>query len=255
MNSLLSILGVLAFIYMSYGLLLYLNQRSILYYPTPEISHSFDEEIFENEGVSIRILVLHPGMEKAAVYFGGNGEAVAYSAPEVWRALPSTTVYMMNYRGYGGSTGSPSEAGIFADARHVFDTIRPRHEEVAVIGRSLGSGVAAMLAVERSISRLVLITPFDSVVNVAQGSFPFYPAALLVKDKYDSLGRVDGITVDTLVLVAELDRVIPRKYTDNLIRALSPSSLQVELLNGTDHNSVSGHPMYYRHITDFLEGE
>ncbi len=253
MNSLLSVIGILALVYIGYGLLLFVNQRGILYYPTPVVSHPFEDEIFENDDESIRVVVANKGKDRAVMYFGGNGEAVAYGAPQMANALRETTLYFVNYRGYGGSTGSPTEEGIYSDAFHVFDNISSRHSEVAVIGRSLGSGVATMLVSKRPVSRLVLITPFDSVVSVAQGAFPFYPAAFIVLDKYDSIARADAIQVETLVLVAENDRVIPRKNTDNLIRALAPALLQTELLVGTDHNSVSLHRKYYRYISDFLE--
>ncbi len=231
-------------IYITVGVLLFISQRSFLYFPTPRAGHKFDEKIFTNENESISTIVINKGQEKAILYFGGNGESVAFSAPDFAYIFPSHTVYLVNYRGYGGSSGKPEEKGLYSDAQHVFDMIRPKHQDVAVIGRSLGSGIATFIASIRDIDKLVLITPFDSIQNVAQKKYWMYPISFLLKDKFDSLSRVRQIKAQTLILIAENDEVIGIKHTNNLIKAFPASQITVETIKNTGHNTLSEDERY-----------
>ena len=239
--------------YVGFGVFLFFAQRGMLYFPTPRIDHGYAEEVFESNGEEIVVVVINPGEPRGALYFGGNGDAVALYGGEL-STIDGVTFYLVNYRGYGGSSGSPSETGIFADAGLIFDAVSTRHDDMAVIGRSLGSGVATWLAAERDIGRMVLVTPFDSVLAVAAGRFPFYPASLILKDHYDSVGRADEIDVPTLVLVAESDNVIPRKHTDRMIDALGENVTEAIVLGGTGHNTIIGHPLYLPQLEAFLQG-
>ena len=238
-TTVLPVLIVLLIAYLGLGLMLYINQRSLLYYPTPKLDHQSKELTFNNESESINVIVLNQGKTKAILYFGGNGEAVARNATEFEFLFPAHTVYLVNYRGYGGSSGVPEERGIYSDALYIFDQIKQNHDTVSVIGRSLGSGVATLVASARELDKLILITPFDSIQNVAQGSFPIFPASLLIKDKYDSLSRVKDIRVPTLILIAEFDEVIGRKYSMNLASAFNPEQLTLEVIRDAGHNTIS----------------
>lgn len=239
-------------IYITVGVLLFASQRSFLYFPTPGINHNFDEIIFTNEGESIRTIVINEGRERAVLYFGGNGESVASSAPDFAYIFPSHTVYMVNYRGYGGSSGKPEEEGLYSDALYVFDQIRPKHQDVAVIGRSLGSGVATFTASKREIEKLILITPFDSIQNVAQQKFWFYPMSVLLKDKFNSLGRVKKIKAQTLIIIAEYDEVIGIKHTNKLVKAFPTSQLTVDTIKNAGHNTLSADKRYLSLLREFI---
>lgn len=239
-------------IYVGFGLVLYLNQQAMLYYPTPEILHDFKEEIFASGGESLKVIIVNADQENAALYFGGNAESVAMSASEFAREIPHQALYLVNYRGYGGSTGTPSEAGLYADALAIFDEVRTRHGKVAVIGRSLGTGIATLVAAERPVKKLILVSPYDSILNIVRQRFPVYPASLMLRDHYDSMGRAPRIQADTIILMAENDQVIERTRTENLIAALKPRLLGVHELGGTSHNSISNHREYYPLLRDFL---
>ena len=93
-----------------------------------------------------------------------------------------------------------------------------RHSQITVIGRSLGSGIATYLASQRPVSRLLLITPYDSIANVAAGRLPMFPVHWLLLDKYESWRYAPQITAPTRILAAEHDDVIPRLHTDALLR-------------------------------------
>ena len=160
--------SIIAFAYIGLCLTLYFNQENFIYFPTPHVNHDFESLTIRHDGESINLTVLNAGKEKAIVYFGGNAEATVYNAPSFSETFPSHTVYLFNYRGYGKSTGSPSEEKIYADAQALIDQISKVHKGISVIGRSLGSGVATYIASRNKISQLVLITPFDSIKNIAQ---------------------------------------------------------------------------------------
>lgn len=149
----------------------------------------------------------------------------------------------MNYRGYGGSTGSPTEAGLYADAIALYDQVKPQHKNISIIGRSLGSGVATYLGTNREVQKMALVTPYDSVTNVAQATFPMYPMSLLLNDKYDSVSRAQEIESKIMLIIAESDEMIPRKHSTNLGNALKEANVDVaiELLRGVTHNFSKDH--------------
>jgi pimeloyl-ACP methyl ester carboxylesterase len=244
MPVLIVLLVVLLAAYLGLGSMLYINQRSILYYPTPKVDHPFKELTFNNESESIKVIVLNQGRTKSIIYFGGNGEAVAGNVTDFEYLFPAHTIYLVNYRGYGGSTGVPEEEGIYSDALYIFDQVKQNHDTVSIIGRSLGTGVATLVASVRELDKLTLVTPFDSIQNIAQDTFPIFPMSLLIKDKYDSLSRVKDIKVPTLILIAELDEVIGRKFSMNLASAFNPEQLTLEVIRGAGHNTISFEERY-----------
>ena len=121
-------------------------------------------------------------------------------------------VYMMAYRGYGGSTGSPSEAANVADARLAYGALVLEGVEpssIIVYGESLGTGVAARIAAERPVAGVVLEAPYTSIVDVAAQAYPFLPVRLLLVDRYETTKYLAQIRAPLLVLHGERDGVIP----------------------------------------------
>ena len=238
--------------YVGMGLFLYINQRDFLYFPTPDISTPYGEMALQNEGASINVLVLNKGHENAILYFGGNAESMAQSSDYIAQQFPTFTVYLMDYRGYGGSTGEPTEKGLYSDALKLYDTIKPKHNRISIGGRSLGSGIATYVATHREVSKLALITPFDSIVNVAQGRYPIYPVSLLLHDKYDSAARAKDISAKTFIVIAQNDQVISKERTQELIEAFSSKQLQITTISNRGHNDISSDERYYKIMQDFI---
>ena len=194
MTIFLGMLKVSVLVYLGFGLYLYLAQRSFMYFPVPERDASdVRAEYLTNAGESLKLWVLGPESDQAVIYFGGNAEDVYLNVAGFRAALPAHTSYLVNYRGYGGSSGAPTEQNLFSDALRIYDVLRDRHQRIAVIGRSLGSGVAAYLASRREVDRLVLITPHDSALALAKSMYPVYPVSLLLKDRYDSVAYAPDI--------------------------------------------------------------
>jgi len=246
-------------IYIGLGIVLFSAQRNLLYHPTvnnPALIESLGSYAkalqIENGDVSLQVWQLNPGHEHAVMYFGGNAEAVIANGAGFARAFPDATIYLTEYRGFGGSSGQPSESALLADATKIFDYLINQHTRISVIGRSLGTGVATYLASVRDIDRLALVTPYDSIEAVAAGRYPIYPIGLMLKDKFPALNYVPEINSPTLILIAEQDRVVPHTHTEALVEAFGDKDVTTVLVPGTTHDSISEATQYTTILGAFL---
>ncbi len=246
------IIQSILFIYFCIGAYLYFAQRSFLYFPTQKVDHPYPEIDYDLDGETIKVIVLNQGHKDAILYFGGNAETVAHNAPTFISAFPNHTVYLVNYRGYGGSTGKPSEASIYSDALAIFDDLKQKYNNISVLGRSLGSGVATLVASRRELKKLVLITPYDSIQAVAQKSYPIFPLSLLLRDKYNSIDRVANIKIPTLLLLADNDKVVGNSHSLKLASAFQTGVASTVVINNTEHGSISSHEQYYDLLSKFI---
>lgn len=217
-------------------LLLYLLQRQLIYFPVPAQLPPAEPLILQHAGATVLVSQQPRDTSQALLYFGGNAEDVSIALPEFAAAFADHAVYVMHYRGYGGSSGSPSEQALVADALTLYDLLQSKHSDITVIGRSLGSGVAVQLAAQRKVAQLLLITPFDSLSALAQRQFPFFPVKWLLKDTYNSVAYAPAISSRTLVLLAEQDEIIGRAHSEALYQAFTPGVATLQSYSG-NHNS------------------
>jgi fermentation-respiration switch protein FrsA (DUF1100 family) len=214
-----------------------------------------DLELPMADGVLLRGWEVNPGRDRALVYFGGNAEGLDWLVPELARRFPDHTSYLLAYRGYGASQGQPSQRAITRDGLAVLDHAAARHpraDSVDVIGRSLGSGVAVQVAVRRHVERLVLVTPFDSIVGVAGDRLPpWLPARRLLADPWDSAAVAAQLRSHILVVRAGADSVVRPARTDALLDAL-PGDAEVLDLPGAGHSTLHEDAAYWPAIADFL---
>ena len=239
-------------IYVLFGAFLFFYQRKLLYFPTPKISHNYEQQQLIHDNVTLKVIVLNQGEKEAIIYFGGNAEAVVYSAQHFLDTFPDHTIYLLNYRGYGGSSGKPSEQGFFTDALFLFDKVLGKHTTISVIGRSLGSGVATYLASKRPVKKMALISPFDSITSVAQKNFMIFPVFLMLRDKYNSISRVKDIKAEATVLLAENDEVISRVHSQRLIDEFPVEQVSVKIIADSRHNDISEKVEYYQILKEFF---
>jgi fermentation-respiration switch protein FrsA (DUF1100 family) len=240
-------------VWLAVSAVLYFLQNKLIYHPVPEVERPGAQVVRIRCGsASVKVWVLHDNLEPAVIYFGGNGEEVSASLPAFDALMPGRAIYLASYRGYSGSTGEPSEDAISQDALSIHDWVATRHKHIAVIGRSLGSGVAAILAASRPIERLVLVTPFDSLTNVAADRFPWLPVRWLLTDQYDSVHRIAQVHAPILVLIAGDDGIIGRARTDALIAAIPASMRHTELIRGAGHNDIQLFSAYQESLRRFL---
>lgn len=196
-----------------------------------------------------------PSSSRIVLYFGGNGEDVLYAITNS-QALHAARMLATNYRGYGLRKGRPSQAALFEDALAVYDYVASqpsvRPEDIVVMGRSLGSGVATYVAAHRPVRAAILVTPYDSVRAVAKASYPFLPIGLLLKHPFPSDTFAPKITAPALFIAADQDVVIPPAHAQRLA-AVWGGEKTVRILTGAGHNGISEHPDYYRVINEFLD--
>jgi len=243
--------------YIVVGILLTIFQRKLIYFPTEKSKHSFNQKIFDSDGQKIIVVRMNNEInnisDSAILYFGGNAESVVDTAYDFHNKIIHQPIYFVNYRGYGGSSGTPEEQGLYIDALNIYDAISAKYKNISVIGRSLGSGVATYLASERSVEKLILVTPFDSIQNVAQKRFPYYPMSILLQDKFDSINRAKKIMAPTLILSAENDEVVKTKHTEALKIAFKHSLIKNIVIPNSGHNTLSINKQYHESINTFLE--
>lgn len=248
------LLALSVLLYLGLCTLLYFKQRSLIYFPEATRVAAAQTDIrIDRDGIALRGWVVNPGRHRAILYFGGNGESIEWNRDDFAQHFPEHSVYMIAYRGYGASDGRPSQTALFADALAIYDHVRQHHPEgsIAVIGRSLGSGVASYLVSQRPVDRLVLVTPFDSLAEVGQTHYPLFPVRWLVRDRYESLRYLPHHAGPLMILRAPNDAVIPARHTDRLIAAL-PRKPQVVDFPEADHNDLSADPLYWRSLGSFL---
>ncbi|MBE0624514.1 MAG: alpha/beta hydrolase [Burkholderiales bacterium] len=251
---------------LGFPVLIYLFQERLIFFPQPltqDPVQAFPDAAIEevslaaNDGVKLRGWLVHPRAAQAPapvlIYFGGNGEEVSWLAATAGQ-YAGWSLLLVNYRGYGGSEGKPGEAELFSDALQIYDYAARRAPgaRVAVMGRSLGSGVAVYLASRRQVAGVILVSPYDSVQSVAEGIYPYLPIRLMLRHRFDSLSRAPQISAPLLCLVASDDRVIPRPHSERLYAAWAGRKRWREI-RPADHDSLAAEPDYRRAIAEFLE--
>jgi hypothetical protein len=226
------IVGVPLVTYLAILFYLFLFQRQLLYFP--DRSHPFlaglpqlgvrEVALQTADGLSLTSWFLPPPDGSPVIaYFHGNGGNIAHRADRLMRfARAGFGVLLVEYRGYGGNPGSPSEAGFSADADAAHEFLRHQGmagERLVLYGESLGSAVAVRLAATQKIGAVVLESPFTSIAAVAQYHYPLVPAALLVWDRFDALARIGEVAAPILFLQGGLDRVVPPRFGEALFDA------------------------------------
>ena len=151
-------------------------------------------------------------------------------------------VVLFDYRGYGGSTGNPTEAGLAEDARAVRRYVASREDvddaRIVYFGESLGAGVAVGLAVELAPAALVLRSPFTSLVDTGKLHYPVLPVGLLLRDRYPSLDRIAHVKCPIAVIAGSRDAIIPIGQSRALFDAArEPKTFTV--IDGADHNDAA----------------
>jgi len=258
-----SILKIALGIAIGVPLFMWLFQDWMLFFPRPLDSRPAprpnveEVSIVAADGVKLRgWLVKGDGAPAPLViYFGGNAEEVS------WLVDPADhftgwSLLLVNFRGYGESEGKPGEKELLEDGLVIHDYAKGRSEvnseRIVAMGRSLGSGIAVHLAAHRPLRAVILVSPYDSIVEVAKRHYPFLPVSLMLRHRFDSIALAPRIEAPLLCLVATGDRVIPAAHSRALFEAWRGTKTWHEVPRA-DHDSIFGEPEYWRSIADFLK--
>ena len=250
-------------VYLGIALFMYLQQRSLQYFPSREatppdllgLSGVSEERVKTPDGETI--VMWHaeakPGFPTILFFHGnggemsGRGERMAFYQSQGFGAL------FVSYRGYGGSTGSISEQGFMTDAVTAYDLLIARGVPpgmIAVVGESLGTGVAVQLAAQRPVGALVLEAPFTAAVDVAAEVYPWLPVRLLMKDQFISRDHIGKVKAPLLILHGDADGVIPVEQGRRLFD-MANEPKQLVILHGEGHDAI-GSPATWEREAAFL---
>jgi fermentation-respiration switch protein FrsA (DUF1100 family) len=172
----------------------------------------------------------------------GTGVALVRQVDERrdrYAAVKLDVLIALSYRGYGGSSGSPSEEGLIADARAAYKFAVEHYAPSRLVlwGESLGTGVAVALAAERPVGKVVLQSPFTSTVDVGAAAYWFVPVRLLMKDQFRSDERIGRVSAPVLVMHGERDRVVPFRFGERLFSLVQSDKRFVRFADG-GHDSL-----------------
>ena len=231
-----SIINLLVFVTVLYTLILlgmYLLQRNLMYLPSTDIGAplkyglTLTQEIelptADNNATTGWYLPGQAGFP-TIIYFHGNAGNLAVRAAK-YKAFNDAgyAVIAPSYRGYGNSAGSPTEDGLYEDARAAMLYAKAKlgiaPERIILYGESLGSGVAVQMATEHKVGGIVLEAPYTSVTDRSQEIYPYLPVRLLIKDRYESLQKITSVTSPLLIVHGKLDTVIPYSHGKALLEA------------------------------------
>jgi pimeloyl-ACP methyl ester carboxylesterase len=244
----------MAIVYAGICLAVFKFQRSLIYYPQPrQVIGPESTMTLHGQGAELIVTVRPHTGPRAIIYFGGNAEDVSLNLESFSKAFPEYALFFLHYRGYGGSTGSPSEQTNNSDAVALFRKVHSRYPDVAIIGRSLGTGIAIRLASQSLASRLILVTPFDSLEEIAAAAYPYLPVKLLLLDRYESWKYAPLIKMPTMIIAAQNDDVIPRASTEKLFAKFPAGVASMVVVEGVGHNDIGAKSEYLKIIQSALQ--
>ncbi len=235
------------------------QQDSFLFFPPASThkQHNFEHVInysLPRDGVTLHGWLVNPKQvkEKLIIYFGGNAEDVFFNIDE-FSDIQAASLFVA-YRGYGSSSGTPGEKEFFADALAIIDDVNVTYspKQIVLIGRSLGSGVACFAAAHRRVQGVILVTPYDSIENVAQAHYPWLPIGPLLRHRFPSIDYVDKLNCPAMIVYGGKDTTIPPKRTENLIRYISGEK-EIVYLEHADHGNIEMFPEYWAALLRFLD--
>jgi uncharacterized protein len=257
---------ILALGYGALVALVYLAQRGLQYFPdktrTAPAAAGLPEaeEVERDTSDGERVIIWHipPREEKPVVlYFHGNAGSLAWRVDR-FRALTATSglgMVALSYRGYGGSTGRPTESGLIADAlaAYAFAAERYGARRIALWGESLGSGVAVAVASAKPVGAVVLESAFSSCADVGAAVYWYFPVRWLMKDQYRSDLIIGKVTAPVLMLHGDRDAVVPIALAERLYSLIAAPKRFVRF-SGAGHNDLGAHGAVAE-ATRFIEQE
>ncbi len=222
---------------------LWVFQRSLLYHPQPA-RVDVPSLRLPVSGAELQVSVRLRSGSKALLYFGGNAEDVSGTWAELARWFPDHSLYLMHYRGYGSSTGEPTEAALHADAQALWDLVGRSHTDITVMGRSLGSGVAVRLASGQRLSHPHPGHALRQHRRCGAAHLPWLPVRWLLTDTFDSAALAAGLKMPVMVIAAERDEVIARAHTEALLEKLPRAAVRYVEVPERGHNDLQLSPAY-----------
>jgi fermentation-respiration switch protein FrsA (DUF1100 family) len=208
--------------------LMYVFQRALMYFPDATriapaqagLPQAEEVTFTSSDGEKLLAWFVPPrGGKPVVLYFQGNAEGLPARADRfTWLTADGTGLLALCYRGYGGSTGKPSEDGLIRDAVAAYDFARAHYPagRIVLFGESLGTAVTVALAAGHEVAAVILDAPFTSAAEVGAAAYPFAPVRWFMKDKFHSDERIGRVSAPLLVMHGEADRIVPIRFGEKL---------------------------------------
>ena len=228
--------------------LLWAFQRRLVYFPAtrqPALPEGVEQVFYvTDDGVELAgwFLPVREQMGTVVVFPGNAGHREARLP--LARALSDRglSTLLVDYRGYGGNPGSPTEKGLNADARAAVEYLTTRRDvdrdRLVYFGESLGAGVAVSLATTHPPAALVLRSPFTSLPDVGAHHYPWLPASALARDRYPNIETIDRVDAPVLIVAGSADRIVPPEQSRRLYDAV-PGTKRLVVIDGAGHNDFA----------------
>lgn len=231
-------------LYAGTATMLYMRQRSMMYFPDPAhttpaqagLTQATEVALTASDGERSSAWYVPPRDSKPViVYFHGNGGALRYRVDRFSRLVrDGIGLVALEYRGFGGNSGTPTEAGLIADgeAAYAFAAARYPASQIVLWGESLGTAIAVTLGTERPVSRVILEAPFTSAAAIAGSRYWYLPVRLLMKDQYRSDELIGKITAPVLILHGVKDRTVAFAMGERMFELTTAPKHIVRFLDG-----------------------
>ncbi|MBS8122066.1 alpha/beta hydrolase [Candidatus Vampirococcus lugosii] len=254
---LVSIFILITIIYIIIGMLLFFNQKTMLYYPN---NQDFDKCDGFNEYEKInfngtRFYFKNNNKDKVIVYYHGNaGSACDRSYFKSIFEKSNASLVFVEYAGYSNDTVRPSKNLILKDAINIKNYIEEKgYKKIIIYGESIGSGPASYHASIGNVNKLILTTPFGKLVDLVQSKYIIYPANILLKEKFDNIKYLQNYEGSLLILHGDNDLVIPNKFSKKLFEKVPSKDKKYILIKNKGHNNIWSSPLFQEKIIENIK--
>ena len=262
-----SIILIFGGLYLAFMILLYIFQARLIYFPIKSLAASpthlglvYEEVWLETED-GLRLhgwFIPAESALRTVLFFHGNAGNISHrlESIEQFHRL-GLNVFIIDYRGYGQSEGTPSELGTYRDGEaawhYLVDQRQIPPEQIVIFGRSLGGGVGAWLAQKYQPGALILESTFASVPAVAAKHYPFIPVRLLARIHYNTLERIPEVNCPVLVIHSPDDEIIPYSNGESIFKAALPPKEFLQIKGGHNEGFLISQAKYEAGLRDFIK--
>jgi len=265
-----TVLGYAVAVYVGLALYLYVFQARYVYFPdlpSRQVDATPADIGLAFEAVSLRTadgetlagwFIPAPAARGTLLYLHGNGGNMGHRLDPiaVFHRL-GLNILIIDYRGYGASSGKPSEEGTYQDALAAWNYLTQqkhiRPDQIVLFGESLGGSIAAWLAARHTPAGLVIYASFTSVPDMAQALYPMFPASLLARYRYDTRAALNSVNSPVMIMHSPEDEIIPFSHGQALLEAAHEPKRLVELRGGHNDALLVSQEVYAREVEAFLQ--
>ncbi len=244
-------------VYLCFGLFLFMSQRSIIYYPDNqdfESCYGFkDYEKLNHNGT--RFYYKEGTNSEVLVYYHGNaGSACDRSAIKSIFETSNKHLIFVEYAGYSNDGKKPSYKLILKDVKNIHQFIEDKgFQKTTVYGQSIGTGAASHHAHLGNTDELILVTPFSTLTKLAQSKYKIYPAAIILREKYDNIQWLKDYHNELLIIHGNQDQLIPHTFSEELFETIPSQKKSYLLIPNRGHNDLWSDGMFTEIITEFID--